>query len=42
MVDLLEVDDVGRVEMLEQKVRADVEDLQVLLGINPRSLEAIG
>ena len=38
--DLLTVDEHGAEWMLERKVREDVEELEVLLGINSRALEA--
>ena len=37
--DLLEVDEIGREGILERKVREEVEELAVLLGVNPRTLE---
>ena len=37
--DLLEYDDIGEEGILERRVRGEVEELAVLLGVNPRTLE---
>ena len=38
--DLLEMDDIGKEGILEKRVQEEMEELELLLGVNSRSLEA--